>query len=1226
MPDAHRPAAARDPLHISPDDPLRSRLFPRGALLGLGLLCAATLALVYPGRHLMQLLATSGDSTLAIDYLRHLVALRGDDAQLRLMLAQRYLRAGESAQALATITSMHGPEVDAIRLHIWSRRWYDARALGHDAEAARARTQLIALLGHARPATFEQWRDTLTLLEGLDDPQAVAKLAGQITRFLPLPPTAAEQAAALLSGAQRSDLAAKVLFDVLRMPLAPAEREHILTAGAKSLLAANHPLEAYDLTARAVGHGKVSPALAWLLVRLALGAGDPQGAARWLREAVDLNQPASRLAHALTPTERETAWTVLMSVGDLKGAVHIADAALAADPGDGGWARRRAQVLEWNGQPAAAMQQWIALLRRHFTQHALDELHRLALALNSADGLDLYWAQRTAHASMSTQDWLEYAQALEVRGKPDEAVAILRKASVRAPALLQPLAWLLSNMGEVEASLDTYAQALRRHALDLRGAIDFAVGLLQAGRFEDAARELTATQHLPGPDDLRADHQELLGDLSWDMGRMAAAEAAYASLWNDAALRPRMPQHQIQRLVTLTRQRQGDAAALAMLPAAWAAAPSPALGLTWLHVLVRAPSAAGFAQWQQLVLGSEQGKMLLDQPELYAARAQVWSALGNTDKALDDLRTALRLAPGNIDDATALLWMEIDANDRDALRRDLPIYGRILRDHPAGLDALSAAAQILGDNRQALAYARALYPRRKSDALWLLNYGDLLEQSGDSRRARAAYDQAWRLLEVRTRTVAGKKKVSAQSRLDVMLARLRLSRGRVGARGQQALIAALRQELRSGTLDAQQTREANAAIADWLLGLDTTDAARWWLARRVLTSAARASAELQIAMRDNDPETVARLLRQGAGRQLQPQDLAEAERVVGRPLLALRTSEAVLERAAEHGESSPALRALAQQTAERELELANTATAAVEHRQIDSVTRQGPQLALSMHLGDSWRVTAQVEHQTLRSTDSTVITGLPPHWTDARLGAEWQSARSSAEVTVRHNAAVGSLTGLSAAGQTRLPGDVLARLEGDFHDVADESSALQVAGRRDRLQLVLTKDLGRAWATVSTAVMHYATRNGDPLGHGGTTQAEVGLWLRQGEPDLSVKLLGYSTRFSANDGPPLPGYAGLVPAGTAPDARFFIPAGDDGYGVGLGFNVAHADTYSGRWLPYAELDVLQSRRLGLTHGVNFGVHGPVFGGDALSLSYQRQQDTSGLNTQWRLQYRLWFGR
>jgi hypothetical protein len=61
-------------------------------------------------------------------------------------------------------------------------------------------------------------------------------------------------------------------------------------------------------------------------------------------------------------------------------------------------------------------------------------------------------------------------------------------------------------------------------------------------------------------------------------------------------------------------------------------------------------------------------------------------------------------------------------------------------------------------------------------------------------------------------------------------------------------------------------------------------------------------------------------------------------------------------------------------------------------------------------------------------------------------------------------------------------------------------------------------------------------------------------------------------------------------------------------------------------MPYAEIDVLQSRRLDLTNNLNLGIHGPVFGPDDLSLSYQRQQNTSGLNRQWSVQYRLWFGR
>ena len=462
--------------------------------------------------------------------------------------------------------------------------------------------------------------------------------------------------------------------------------------------------------------------------------------------------------------------------------------------------------------------------------------------------------------------------------------------------------------------------------------------------------------------------------------------------------------------------------------------------------------------------------------------------------------------------------------------------------------------------------------------------------------------------------------------LGELLARLRLSQTRIDGAGQQALLDLLRQKLSSGALNSQQTLQTNAAIADWLLRLDTNSAARWWLARRVLTPAARQSIELQMALRDGNRETVRRLLDQGAARHLLPQDRPEAERIAGRPMKALAEAEQVLEAAAERGQDSPALQALARQTAEQQLALANRATLNLEHRQIDNVVRQGPVLQLSLQLGAQWRVQVQASRQRMQSNNTAALTGVPATWNDAQVGLQWQGEHSQISGALTHNTAVGTLNGWRLGGGTLLPGRIDLQLEAEHNAVADESGPLQIAGARDRLQLRLSRDFGRVWANVSTAVMSYDTRHGNPLGHGSSTQFELGYWFRRGEPDLSVKLLGYSNRFSANADPPLPPYAPLVPGGAAPTASFFIPAGDDVLGLGLGFNTAHSDTYTRRWLPYAEVDVLQSRRLGLTNNLNLGIHGPLFGPDELSFSYQRQQNTSGLNRQWNLQYRLWFGR
>ena len=172
----------------------------------------------------------------------------------------------------------------------------------------------------------------------------------------------------------------------------------------------------------------------------------------------------------------------------------------------------------------------------------------------------------------------------------------------------------------------------------------------------------------------------------------------------------------------------------------------------------------------------------------------------------------------------------------------------------------------------------------------------------------------------------------------------------------------------------------------------------------------------------------------------------------------------------------------------------------------------------------------------------------------------------------------------------------------------------------------LTEYADASRETRAASSMRYRARDGQALGSGRALQAQLGLRLRLGEPDVDLKLLGYQQDFTTLAGVRLPAYASLVPGDTVPDAGFFMPTSDRAVGVGVGVGMEHARDYADRWMPYGELDVLQSRTLGLTSNVDLGVRGPLFGGDQLALGYQRLRDTSGQSRQWTLQYRWWFGR
>ncbi|SCC93327.1 conserved hypothetical protein [Thiomonas sp. X19] len=1233
-------------LSVAPDDPGRSRLFPRGTLLGLALMGAATLTLMWPGRELLQLLRSTQDTGLAIDYLQHLLRLQGHDADLRLLLAQRYISIGKPQQALAALEPLGAePKADALRLLIWKRIWFDARARHDTALAQQARSALAGLLGRATPANFNDWRSTLLLLQGLDEPATVRRLAPLALRFTPLPPSAAQDAARLLLGLGEYRLAAQVLFASLPAAPAQAQQRVLLQQAAQVLLAAGDAKLAYAEVAAQARKLPPDPALAWSLVQLALAADHARAALHWLGQAVDLRASPAQLGHALSPAQAELAWRLLLADGDLPGALHLANAVLAGTgatpaaqaPGRRRvWEERRAQVLEWSGQPDATMQQWMALLRQRITAEALSNVRRLAGMLSSSSGQIAYWEARARQGGMRANDWLQYAQALENQGYPQQAAAVLRLAAPAHPQLFGALAWLLGNLGETQASLAAYAQGLKLKALDLRASIDDALALLQTGAFETARSVLEQSQQALGPDDLRATRQGLLADLDWDLGQSAPALAAYATLWDTPALRRHMKPYQVERFIVLTQRLHGPAAALALLPQAWQTAPHKELALQWLQALVKLPSLSGLQRWQRTVMQGEVGAALRQDARVYAARAQVWQALGRRDEALADSRTAVRLAPNNRDDQITLLWMLLDMNRRSELRRAFERYAPQLRGRTDGQEVLAAAAQALGDLPLALQLNAQFYPRKRHDPLWLMNAADLLSRAGDDARARVVYDQAWQLLRQPPPQSAAGKPGTAIS-LDHLLAALRLSPGRTSVQRQQQLIAMLRARLRPGRTGAapasaqqgqrqelQHERQADAAIADWLLRLDTTAPARWWLARAVLSPADRQSVALQIALQEGDREQVRRLLDQGAGERLDAIDRAEALRAAGHPMQALAQADQALEQAAAQGRASAALQALAQQNAQRHLDLADRSTVRYASQQTDAVQRDGPILQQSLTLTPRLKLQLGVSRQHLSSRDASIITGLPGQWRDAQAGLQWHDGALHLGASLGHNSALGSITPLQLDAAFPLPGGVQAQAQLQRHAVADETGALLVAGRRNRLQISLSKNVGRFWASVSQSVAEYSTRQGDSLGSGRSLQAQAGVWLRQGEPDLALKLLGYSNQFSAT-GAPQPSYAGIDPSGLPPAAGFFVPAGDDAVGVGFAFNQLVADRYSAHWLPFGELDLLRSRRLGNTTGVDLGLQGPVFGGDQLSVHYQRQQNTTGLVRQWSLQYRIWFG-
>lgn len=1230
-PDRH--STRPPPLTVVPDDPSRSRLFPRGTLVGLALLGLAAMAVMWPERQLARFVEASQDDRLAIQYLEQLLRLRRGDVQLRLQLARRYLHAGEPDAALEALAPLgNDPRADALRLGVYQRRWFDAQAQGKADEQAAAEAALRRLLARAAPPErFDLWRERLVTAQALGDAALIERTAASVERLLPLPPTQAREAVSALVGIGQYRRAAEVALRSLRAVSNPVARRELLMLAAQALLASGDAVAAYGTVAPLARSGPVDTDLAWSLLKWALAANRPGDARQWLLQAWPAANTAQNSTARLTPEQAEWAWRAALGGADLPLALRVADAVLANQASEE-WARRRAQVLEWSNQPDAAMRQWMALLERHFSTEALEQLGRLATALGSGPGQIAYWRARERSGKLTAAEWEQYAKAVELQGDAREAVAVLRRGALQHPRLYGRMGWLLLAMGEIDEAKAAYARGLEAGALDLQAAMDDALLLIQTGAYEAALEVLERTRTAPGTEAQRIAHGGLRGDLAWDLGRVPQAVGAYRELWAAPALRRGLKPYQFQRFVAGVAETEGPAAALALIEQVWSEAPSAALAMQWLAALVKQPSLAGLEAWQRAT-ASLAGQLERD-AAVHAARAQVWLALKRPNAALGDLQQAVRLDPASRDYRVALMWLLLDLQRLDELRQQVRAAARMLLSSTEGQDLLAVAYQALNDLPRALALSARLYPRKRGDALWLINYGDLLTRANDGMRARAAYDRAWTLLQQAARTGGAAGGGNAPS-FEQLLAALRLAKephDRVSASQQQRLIAALREKLRctgqpvscTERLPEQARAQLDAAIATWLVRLDTKDAARAWLAKAVLTQADRQSIELQIALAENDRQRVDELIDAGALRALTPIDRVEAFRVAGRNMDARAQAAEVLEETADRGQNSDAIEALMRDETQRRIDIAHQTGLRVEHRLNDVVRREGPVLSQSVTLTPQLKLTLDLGRWRLQSTNAQALTGLPAQAQEARVALQYAGEGLRAKLSVGRNEAVGATNPLSLEIQGKLPWGIQGDFQWHRNEVTEDSAALLVAGKADRVHAGVSKTVGRWWVQGGLDTLRYSTRLGAQLGNAQQADVQAGVWLRQGEPDIGLRASVTSRRSQAN-GVPEAAYARLDIDGNRPDARFFVPAGDDFVGVGLTINQLAADRYSRHWLPFLDAGWTQSRRQGGALEWTLGVQGPVVGADRLSLVYQRRRDAAGQSRQWNIQYRIWYG-
>jgi hypothetical protein len=1238
----------------APDASLRERIISTGGLLTVAAMVLLVLVLLFPRSTLLEKLKSEArNDPLSAQYLTILLRHEKGDPELRLLLAERhhalqqYQRAEEALRPLLTDTPDAALQHRALLLYLQVREQQLAALPSDSAQAQRLRDELVQALLALQGTRWElaQLRDFARLAGVLGDAPLAQQFEARVATVagLETPPVESFDDAVRRAIANQDYAgAARLHREAMATAGSPdAQRRH-LVAALRILQSGNRLEDALELAGQYDGVVGNDGALLRYLIELALAAnrpavGDPYARRLlrmsqlerrepgWVERLVDAMVPSAHAAESSSPSAPAVpaepaesvigdprlpfddltyllAYQAFLANSNLADAFRVARAAVRQAPERRPWRARLAQVAEWHGRPDEALLQW-RWLAAHSPDpaqvaQALAVVMRLAPALNDHGALLEAWQLIARQRPLSAAETLGLADLHEHLGQPQEALALLLERDAQDPQLrwIEARVDLLERLGDVPATLAALEQLIARGGMTRARVLQLAALHADRGDVGLAYDAIAPWAELaPEQDD---EVWQMLAELSWALQREPEALRA---LWVRARS-DSFNTEEADRLIALLREREPDAAAL-VAEDAWRRLQRPdylmlAVELWW--------SRRDLVQLQRLyasVTPEEQAR-LTGQSEFLQQRSLWHAARGDPAAARLDMRRALAAKPQDGGLRSNLIFMLIEAGERDELAR---LIGETTQpgEPDARLDAaLAAAYGALDQPRRALPFWRRQAAARRGDALWMFGYVEALQAAGWPQVAQAVQREALQAIRRRQadeRGIAAAADGEARA-LMLQVARLTLAR----APGDPSLVV-LRQLLRQQGVPAGDPAfeaAANELALSWLLSGEQFGPARVWLWQRYARLlAAPPWAALMLALHERDLDSVQRLLAQHAavlpvssqiealsalGRHAEAHDLRVTE-------LTRRDDDALHEALVAEAWDRP--RALEAGWMQRRSGLQASVASLLLRAPLDAATR----------------AQLQFERSTQSSADTSALIGVPAQTRALRLTLQ-HALDPSTDLTLGlgHHGAWADTTSLSLAASARLVAGVQLQAGLDWNQPADETSALSVAGVRHRLHLAADLTLAPTLqARIELQALAFALQDGPRLGSGVGLDWTLTQWLRLARPDLALRVFGSHRQHRLADVVLPLATAALNPALGVPTAGFFVPAGYALYGLGLSSGLMLRESASRAWRPFADLRLTHHDALGVGQGASFGLAGSVLGGDQLALFFSSTRDGAG---------------
>lgn len=977
-------------------------------------------------------------------------------------------------------------------------------------------------------------------------------------------------------------------------------------------------------------------------------------------DAASSSQPsgAQAIARGIAPFNAEDydlAFQVFMGSGNLNDAMRVAEAAVRQRPDLKIWTERAAQVAEWNRQPMAALNYWLAYAQSTGDDAAWHHVLRLAPALNEDHA---YLAGLRYQASRNPGDMKLLDQiiaAYERLGEPVEGLAYLNSIAhgPHRQVVLERYANLAERAGKDDQAYDTYVRLQKEFGPNAQYALKLANILYVRGQFAQALAAMQAADKAATPAD----------DLYWrtfaQLARLNQRDDLSRQAYRQLLIGGKAEPDDLTTMIDFYDASPIDAGRLAEL-----AFRKDGTMVHLQQAIYYYTRARAFRRVDGLLasLTPEQRKAAEQSAGVLGARAEYFRQSGQWDAAMRDLRRAVSLPDAGSDVKAAFLWGLLDSGQNAELKRALALWRSEAENDSAYWGAYAAAGLQLFDANLALRFLGRQGKSMQTDPLWLLAYADAREMAGQADAAWALRREAWWLLwraedttgngkanppagrRVGTRVTVGDGDavpLEEDTRAELRARRISLAQTfGSGDLAQRLLIELLRDDRRAtkqareggrsamdkselGDIDtlppeppqtpADKRKQARVsdqlvsavakeAALGWALSQEANDLARAWLLQQYTRRMTRpAYAEISIALAERDLQTLNRLLDDTPDR-IPLYNRIDANVMTDRLGEAQRLSFEGLTTAPDD-----------EQLHERVQETLLTNAQALEPR--ETWFKQAPltyfesSAAAGIRLTDHYSMLVRATQRNQRSTDDTQLTGVPAQDRQVDWISQYQTQNTQWKGTVGWRQGLGSLYAFRLDGLLGQVGPVGTELSIGRNQPANETPQLRVGGVKDLFSI------GNNWRLTQNEYVR-ARVEGDRfygqdrsfLGSGMVFDGEIGHRFRVEYPDYTIRVVGTVARYNAT-GTVSPLMARLLPSGAAADVDQIMPRSFNQFGMLFGFGTDYLDRYTRAWRPFMDAGMLHDNREGWGVQAQLGVAGSVFGNDHLALYIEHQSIT-----------------